>query len=119
MGQLEEANSVPQNSLRLESGAGTRREHYTGDVRKVLTSNWEESGDHSVTWRLEPGFLLRLEAGPILSKCLPHSLSANILPYKIGVIIATASKVWVGISDDVSKMANTNQGLNTRYPCWD
>lgn len=29
------------------------------------------------------------------------------------------SKVGVGVGDNVSKVANTKQGLNKRYPCWD
>lgn len=29
-----------------------------------------------------------------------------------------ASQNWVGISDNVSKVAHTKQGLTKRHPCW-
>lgn len=57
--QLEEA----QNGLRLENGAGLRREDDTrGDGRKARVSNWDEGRDHNVAWRMESDFTPALEA---------------------------------------------------------
>lgn len=63
--------------------------------------------------------LLPLKLDLIVNKCLPPSLRLNILSCKIGVLIPMISKVGVGVGDNVSKVANTKQGLNKRYPCWD
>lgn len=49
--------------------------------------------------------LFALQPGPILIKCLLPSLRFNILSCKIGIIISTTLKVWVEISDNVSKVA--------------
>lgn len=52
-----------QNGLRLENGAGLRREDDTrGDGGKARVSNWDDGWDHNVAWSMESDFTLGLEA---------------------------------------------------------
>lgn len=84
-GNWKRPTAYPQNGLRLEKGAGPRREGHMGEGdRKACISTWNEGWDCHMACRMEPGSTLGLEAWPWLNRMPSPSLRYNIFSYEIG-----------------------------------